>query len=151
MKRPVALFLIITCFLSCSPFTALRNKTFTFTENNQSQTLRIKVPKKYAKQQAFTDSAGNQEQYYHYSNGAQLYVIYTMDTLAQFQPIDTAENVPKPHPFGGLMYKGMDSAGRFWREVRTDSFRFGYRFVPPEMEILFDSAVNYAAARRFKK
>jgi hypothetical protein len=47
------------------------------------------------------------------------------------------------------MYKGLDSAGRYWREIRTDSFRFGYRFVPEAAEHLFDSAVNYAGMRRF--
>lgn len=151
MKRPLALCLLIGCCLSCSPFAALRKREFTFSDNNQTQTLRIKVPKRFAKQPPTGDSMGVQQQVYNYSNGALLYVIYTTDTLAQFQPIDTTGNIPKLHPYGGLMYKGLDSLGRFWREVRTDSFRFGYRFVPPDAEVLFDSAVNYAAARRFKK
>jgi hypothetical protein len=146
-----AMCFLLICFFSCSPFAALRKKTFTFTVNNQPQTLRIKVPKRYAKKQVVTDSAGNQQQFYRYKNGALLYMVYTTDTLVQFQPIDTAYNVPKSYAYGGQMYKGLDSSGWFWREIRTDSFRFGYRFVPPDVEVLFDSAVNYAAVRRFKK
>ena len=151
VKRSLAFGFLIVCCLSCSPYAALRKKEFRFNVNNQPQILRIKVPKRYAKQGTITDSANAQQQYYRYSNGAELYVIYTTDTLRQFQPIDTANNVPKPHAFGGVMYKGLDSTDRFWREVRTDSFRVGYRFVPRGVEVLFDSAVNYAAARRFKK
>jgi hypothetical protein len=142
--------LIISC-ISCTVYAGLRKRTFTFTDNNEPQTLRLKVPKRYKSRELLTDSAGNVQQVYHYSNGALLYVVYTTDTLSHFQQIDTANNIPKIHPYGGLMYKGLDSSGRFWRAVRTDSFRFGYRFVPPDVEVLFDSAVNYAAMRRFKK
>jgi hypothetical protein len=131
-------------------FSALRQKKFAFTNGNQPQTLRILVPKRYVKRETITDSSGNKGDYYRYSNGAFFYVIQTTDTLLRFQPIDTASHIPLPHPYGGLMYKGLDSADRFWREIRTDSFRFGYRFVPHSSEILFDSAVNYAGMRRFK-
>lgn len=120
-------------------------------DGDTQRTLRISVPKRYEKTEILTDSAGNQQQWYRYGNGAFLYMIHTTDTLTQFQPIDTANNLPRPHLYGGLMYKGLDSSGRFWREIRTDSFRFGYRFVQPDQEILFDSAVNYAGKQRLKK
>lgn len=150
IKRYFALCLVLLFCVSCSLFSGLRKRNFTYTDGNQPQTLRVLVPKRYAKKEIITDSAGNQQQYYRYSNGAFLYVIHTTDTLTQFQPIDTANNVPLPHPFGGLMYKGLDASNLFWREIRTDSFRFGYRFVPGDVESLFDSAVNYAGTRRFK-
>jgi len=151
MKYVVACCFVLMLCASCSLFSGLRKRKFTYTVNGQPQTLRILVPKRYAKKQKPTDSASSQQQLYTYKNGALLYIIYTTDTLAQFQPIDTAEHIPKLHPYGGLLYKGLDSAGLFWREIRTDSFRFGYRYVPQEVEILFDSAVNYAGMRHFKK
>jgi hypothetical protein len=151
MKRNLVLSLALLCCASCGLFSDLRKRTFTFSQDAGAQRLRIVVPKKYAKQESFTDSAGNQQHLFRYGNGALLYMIRTADTLTQFQPVDTANNIPKPYYNGGLMYKGLDSSGLFWRELRTDSFRFGYRFVPHDVEILFDSAVNYAGMLRFKK
>jgi hypothetical protein len=148
-KRYFGLCLLICC-LSCSPFSALRKRAFGFTTGDEKEALRIKVPKRYARMER-VDSAGSQQQWYRYSNGAFLYVIHTTDTVMLYQPIDTARHIPLPHPYGGVMYKGQDSAGHFWREIRTDSFRFGYRFVPHEQEVLFDSAVNYAGKRRYRK
>src|SRR6476661_662632 len=122
MKFFVVCCLIMVLCASCSLFSGLRKRNFTFTANGQPHTLRILVPKRYAKKQNLVDSAGNQQQLYTYSNGALLYVVHTTDTLLQFQPIDSTVNVPKPFINGGLMYKGIDSARLFWREVRTDSF-----------------------------
>src|SRR5215217_775493 len=150
MKHFFVLSFVLLFCASCSLFSGLRKRNFTHTINEKPQTLRILVPKRYANKQTSADSAGSQHRYYTYKNGAQLYVIYTTDTLTQFQPIDTTTHIPKLHPYGGLMYKGLDSAGLFWREIRTDSFRFGYRLVPHDVEPLFDSAVNYDAMRRFK-
>jgi hypothetical protein len=151
MKRNLVLCLVLMYCASCGLFSDLRKRTFTYTQGTDEQTLRILVPKKYAERECFTDSAGNQQQYFRYSNGAFLYMIHTTDTLTQFQPVDTTKNIPKQYYNGALMYKGLDSSGLFWREMRTDSFRFGYRFVPDDMEILFDTAVNYAGMQRFKK
>jgi len=151
IKRCFAAGFVLVFCISCSLFSGLRKQSFTYKEGNQTQTLRLLVPKRYSKKEIFTDSAGNQQQLYRYRNGALLYIIETTDTLAQFQPIDTANNNPLLHPYGGLMYKGLDSTGLFWREIRTDSFRFGYRFVPDAAEYYFDSAVNYAGMRRFAK
>lgn len=153
MKQQRVKWFIVLCVMpvvlaSCSLYAALRKKEFAFADG---QALRIKVPKRFSKTNTFTDSAGNRHQEYVYANKAVYYLIHTTDTLALFQPIDTANNIAKLFPHGGVMYKGIDSAGSFWRELRTDSFRFGYRFVPPDAEPLFDSAVNYAGARRFKK
>jgi hypothetical protein len=148
MKGSLVLYLVLLGCAACSPYAGLRKKTFSY-NTSLPQTLHTLVPKRYAKQEALVDSAGNPHQVYRYSNGAFLYFIQTTDTFTLFQPIDTAANIALPHPFGGQMYKGLDSSGRYWREIRTDSFRFGYRFVPESAEHLFDSAVNYASMRRF--
>lgn len=151
MKRILGLCLALIFFASCGVFSDLRKREFRYTEGEVSKTLRISVPKKYVKRESVTDSAGNQRQYFRYSNGAVLYLIETADTAARFQSFDTAYNIPKPFYNGGLMVKGVDTAQRFWRELRVDSFRIGYRAVPHDQEILFDSAVNYAGMLRFKK
>jgi hypothetical protein len=150
----IFLGLLIFCCLmhACSPYRALRTRRFSFNENGTTETLKLKVPKRYAKSETGVDSAGNQQLLFHYANGATLYFIRTNDTLAQFYPIDTARHIPKLHPLGGKMYKGIDSAHtHFWREIKTNAFHFGYRHVSFAQEALFDSSLNFAAARRFKK
>lgn len=141
------------CFsiLSCSLFSGLRKKTFHFHDAGGAHALQLRVPTHYEKERVFTDSAGAKHKEYTYANGARLYFIYTTDTLAVFQPIDFAENIPRYHLYGGVLYKGLDSTGNFWREIRTDSFRFGYQHVPPAAEAIFDTAVNYAGMRRRKR
>ena len=150
IKVYTTLCILLLFCVSCSLYSALRRKEFTYTAANEQQTLRLLVPKRYAKVENDTDSAGNPQRLYRYGNGAVLYIIQTTDTVTLFQPIDTTNHVPLQHPYGGIMYKGIDSMGLFWREIRTDSFRFGYRFVPSGVEPLFDSAVNFAGMRRFK-
>jgi hypothetical protein len=83
--------------------------------------------------------------FYTYANGAILYFA-SADTLKEYQPINKQLNVRLPHPAGGWMYKGMDSSTHlFWREVKQGNLRFGYQNVPSDLEIKFDSSVNYAS------
>jgi hypothetical protein len=92
-------------------YAGLRKKNVFIQHIAASQSLQTLVPKRYAKQETTVDSAGNPHQVYRYGNGAFLYFIHTTDTATLFHPIDTAVNIPLPHPLRRVMYKGLDSAG----------------------------------------
>ena len=134
-------FLFCSCFLFGPKF---KQSIFSYTENNQQHSLPIIVLPGYTSQKTTTDSVGNTDVIYNYGK-AILYVTYVQDTLQDSQPIDTSINVPRIHPHGGLIYKGMNDNEHFWREIHRGHLRFGYRDVPRSLEIKFDSATNYAS------
>lgn len=146
----IILLLIVLC-ASCSLFNEYKRKELTYTADNQSGTVSLLVPKRFNTEEVTTDSAGNREQVYHYGNGMVLYFVHLRDTAKEYQPINKESHIPTSHPAGGLMYKRLDSTGLYWREVRVDRFRFGYKKVPVHLEAAFDSAVNYAGYRRVRK
>lgn len=139
-------FLFCSCFFAAPKF---RQSTFTYTNENGTQSFPVIVPKGYSAQKFTTDSAGNSGVLYHYGK-AIFYVTYVRDTTQQTQPIDTSMNVPRIHPLGGLIYKGIDAKGAFWREIRRQHLRFGYRDVPRSLEFALDSATNYASMMKVK-
>jgi hypothetical protein len=113
--------------------------------------LPLSIPKGYQKSELQTDSAGNRTHIFLYDNQAALYFYYG-DTTESNLPTDTSVNISKSYPLTVPFFKGQDSStGLFWRESRFKNFRFGYRNISAEKEILFDSSVNYAAWRAIGK
>jgi hypothetical protein len=146
MRNLVSLIFTIT-IISCSLFPELSRRDFTFNNNNSTQNINILVPRGYAKTEKVIDSAGNQLQLFHYGN-AILYSAFFKDTAMSFQNIDTSFHIPLPHPRGGLIYKGIDSAHLYFREIRLyNGLRFGYKNVSQAQEGAFDSALNYSSLR----
>ena len=145
----LALLLFAT---SCSLLSGFNKRKFHYeASNQQSQTLTLLIPRGYVQEKIAIDSAGNKEQVYHYSNGTILYFVQTIDTLKPYQPIIEENSIPLPHPHGGWIYKGIDSNNLYWREIRQGYFRFGYRFVPTNSEIKFDSVLNFISSQRERK
>jgi len=144
------LFLSISLpvFLSCSLLRGYKKREFVY--GNDDKTLALLIPSGYSKEETRTDSLGNKERVYHYRNGASLYFARTM-VVKDMQPIDKQNNIPLAHPYGGLMYKGLDERGLYWREMQRNGFRFGYKNVPSNWEIKFDSSVNYAGYQRVRR
>jgi hypothetical protein len=138
--------LLCSCFLQGPHF---RQASFHYTENNIQQQIPLELPKDHTSEKTVTDSAGNTSTTYRYGK-ALFYVAYVQDTLQAMQPIDTSMNIPRIHPLGGLIYKGMNEDGTFWREIRRQHLRFGYQNVPRASEYLFDSVTNYASGIRPK-
>lgn len=130
---------------SCTLLRGYKKREFIYTVNNQPQRAVLLVPKGYGKETIITDSAtGNKEQVYTYGGGMLLYFVQAVDTTKLYQFIDTTNHIPKLFPTGGLVYKGMDENGLYWREIRKDNFRAGYRGVSVALETKFDSALNRA-------
>ncbi|HVG16033.1 MAG TPA: hypothetical protein VM935_13780 [Chitinophagaceae bacterium] len=145
------LLIILLLLSSCSPFRSMRVKTFPYTTGGKTNILPLLVPNKFSKAENVRDSSGNEAMVYTYPDGAFLYFA-NGDTLKEYQPINEAMNVRLPHPAGGWMYKGMDSSKRlFWREVKQGNLRFGYRNVTPDLEIKFDSSLNYASYPKLRR
>ncbi len=112
-----------------------------------SQPVTVMIPAGFARMEK-TDTIGRSEVIYHYGGGTTFYL--TTITSGAHEWIDTAMHVPKIHPNGALMFKGMTKGPLYWREVRLTNKRVGYKNVPSELEIRFDSAANYFRDQSFK-
>lgn len=144
MKNLIFLFVVSSCF-SCGLFPKYKKTSFSYSYNGNGQTMALLVPKGAKKQDIQIDSLGNTINNYWYGNGTHLYFAWLKDSTVQLQPIDTTRHVAQPAPQGGRMYKEMDTKWQFWREIQDGYFRAGYRQVPFDSEIRFDSSLNYAA------
>ncbi len=145
--RNFLLLLLLIGFSSCFLFKDYKRKPFAYTQAGQSQTLSLLVPKGYTKE-TVSDTAGIQLHSFQYADGSLLYAAYLADTTFELQSFDKAMHQPKPFGKSGVMYKGQNNKGEFYREIRQGALRFGYWGVGLDNETLFDSATNYAAMRR---
>ncbi len=137
------LFLFFIVFSSCGLFKEFKKREFKY--GLAAENFKLIVPKGWRGEEVQLDSAGYKEQYFYYRGNTTLYFVRAADTAKYYQVFDTSTNIPLVHPSGGLIYKGVDANGLYWREIRILDFRFGYRNVPTQTETRFDSALNYAA------
>lgn len=138
------LFLLSSCFL----FKDLKQDRLTYNANGQVQTMHLKVPRGFHRHHNEVDSAGNTARRYYYSNGTVFYAAYLADTAKQYQSIDYSRNIPLQHIKGGWIFKGIDSTGRYWREIRVGACKFGYTGVLPSREGDFDEALNWMSLQQ---
>jgi len=143
MKVCSALLLLCSVLSSCFLFPKYRRTSFTYNDNTNTYSIPVIIPKGFTKERTEVDSSGNTILTYSY--GPELfYMAYMSDTSSAIHAIDETINIPRFYePTGALVYKGMDSIHLYWREVRQNKLRSGYRNVSGEMEARFDSATNY--------
>jgi hypothetical protein len=134
----ILLFLLITVFSACG---AWQRRQFIFSDEGVQRSLTVSVPRGFKSEEKSKDADGSERLEYSYSNGAKLYFARLSDTTRTFQFIDSSMNIPRTTPFGGTVYKGMDSSGLWWSEIRIGDLRFGYENVPPRRETRFDQAI----------
>jgi hypothetical protein len=144
MFRSAPLFCLF-CLSSCFLFKDLKREQFTYNNNGQTHSLPLKVPKGYRSEKLEVDSAGNTARFFYYKGGTVFYAAHLVDTARQYQSIDYSRNIPLQHIKGGWIFKGMDSTGRYWREIRVGTCKFGYSGVPPSREGDFDEALNWSS------
>ncbi|MFN2438404.1 MAG: hypothetical protein ABR503_04330 [Chitinophagaceae bacterium] len=147
MIKTFCLFLLIITS-SCSFLNGFKRRQFQYRDNSSFQEIALLIPKGFNGEKKNIDSAGNQQQSYSYENGAVLYFAFLSDTTKEYQPILEERHITRLHPAGGYYYKGRDSNGLYWRELRQNNFRAGYKNISPEIEAKFDSAINYAGYKR---
>jgi len=151
MKKVTGILFLCIVLSSCFLFSKYRRTDFTYNEGSQSYTIPIVVPKGFVTEKTEVDSSGNTILSYVYKNNALFYIAHLEDTSTQLQPIEENKNEPRINlTTGALVYKGVDSTNLYWREIRRNDLRFGYRFVPKEWEVRFDSATNYGIVQRLK-
>src|SRR5215217_882287 len=144
MIKITAILFFTVSLSSCFLFPKYRRTNFTYTEGGHSYFIPIVVPKGYVRERTEVDSSGNTILSYFYDSKASFYVAYLVDTATNLQPIIEEENIPRVAiTTGAFIYKGMDADMLYWREIRKDNLRVGYRSVPRELESRFDSATNY--------
>ena len=143
--------LLLVIASSCSLLNGFKRRKFHYTDDSLSQKIALLIPKGFNGVKKNIDSAGNQQQVFSYDNATFIYFAFLTDTTKEYQPIMIEGHIAKMHPAGGFFYKGRDSSGLYWRELRQNNFRAGYKNVSPEVEEKFDSAVNYAGYRRIYK
>ncbi len=144
-------FLFLVIASSCSLFNGFKRREFHHIYSNSPQTVALLVPKGFNDEKKLVDSVGNQQQVFSYENGAFIYFALIADTTKEYQPIMEERHLAKMHPGGGYFYKGRDSTGLYWKELRQDNFRAGYRNVSPDIEEKFDSAVNFAGYKKMRR
>jgi hypothetical protein len=142
------LFLAIAMvFSSCFLFGGFKRSNFSYSGDGQPQTVRLVVPKGYAKTERRTDTAtGNEEVFYTYPGRGVLYFVVAKDTTKEYQSINYEMNIPQPI-YAGRFYKGVDSSNQYWRETKVHHYRAGYYNIERDVDWEFDSAVNYFMAR----
>ncbi len=145
------LFLFLIVATSCSLFNGFNRRKFQYTANNSPQNLSLLVPKGFKGEKKMVDSAGNLQQVFSYENGAFLYFAFVKDTTKTYQLFVEENHIAKKHPGGGYFFKGRDSTGLYWRELKQGNFRAGYRNVSSEIEEKFDSAINHAGYQRIER
>jgi len=138
----IILILLITVASSCTLFNGFKKQTFNQTDG---QSFKLLVPKGWSKVDINNEADGSFEKVYSYSNGAAFYVSNTGKPLTPNRVIDTVQHIPLQRPTGALIYKGVMPGLLYWREIQQNNFRFGYRNVPTDLEIRFDSALNFSA------
>lgn len=138
------LLLLSACFLRRKDYRATQ---FTYTQNGQAYSVPLVVPKGFQRQER-VDTAGVTFHAFYYPYGAVLYAAFLQDTMTELQGFDKRMHQPRNHYPNGFVYKGQDADERFYREIRQGNLRFGYRLVPGAVELLFDSATNFASLQK---
>ena len=146
MRIAIAFSLLL---LACSPYRGLRKQTITYDGGSKT----VYVPKKFERRQPVYDSLSKpvSGEVFNYGSGRTLYFVQLPDTASFYQTVDTTKHVAVLHPAGARMYKCIDSAGRYWREVQQGRMRYGYTDISFDDQIKFDTAVNSAITPRRRR
>jgi hypothetical protein len=85
---------------------------------------------------------GGIEQFYRYNHGAYVYMSHRAAWNSSNDRFLAADTVQGIETNGGFMFSGRDESGLFWKEVRVDSLKWGYSFVPVNLLPQFEQFVN---------
>jgi hypothetical protein len=141
--------ILLLAFLlaSCGYTGTFRQRDFSFSEGKETKRFVVKVPVGYATEKYVVDTATGKEQYYYYPNGSILYFSSNISWLTENDLMIAAKKIPQISE-GLISYKGKDSSGLYWKEIRFDNLRIGYSYVPHNDLERFELALT---ALRFER
>jgi len=135
-------FLFAILFLaSCSVVDDFNRREFIYPGVAKQQKLVLQVPRGYREEKKLLDTTGGKEQYYYYSNGALIYFTNKVSLSTENDSIIEKSN-PEPAGEHSFVYHGIDKDGLYWKEIRHETFRFGYSYVPKDRLVQFEQALN---------
>ncbi len=105
------LICLLVLFFSCSTPYKFTQRELPLSESRAAQMV---VPKGYSKVERL-DTVGRTDEIYHYGGGTIFY--FSTITSGNHEWIDTTRHVPKVHPNGAVLYKGMTEGPIWWRET----------------------------------
>src|SRR5688572_4974422 len=137
MKSIFYILLLLLCSCAASE---VRKSDHTFRDANGSQKVSVVVPKGHKDEMATLDNGEVKALHYEFPNGAVFYYVYqpSWTTLNQAH-IEAAKAGRKSR--SDAMFKGVDSAGLHWKEMRLENLRYGYVSVPAADLSRFENAI----------
>lgn len=143
-------FFFILLFSSCAGYTSMKNRPFSYNLGGSKDIL-FAVPSGYVKEQVKVSPNGGVEQFYQYNHGAYLYLSHATEWNSLNQKFITVESKSVEVKDGEFMFSGIDESGLYWKEVRVDSLKWGYSFVPVNLLPLFDLSINTIRIKNKKR
>lgn len=137
MIRLVFLLIILS---GCSVYPGLKKRTFSFTMDKSDVVLF--VPARYKAAQVRIGLKGGIEQFYRYNHGAYVYVSHQAEWNSSNDRFIAQDTIQRIEANGGFIYSGRDESGLYWKEVRVDSLKWGYSFVPVNLLPQFEQFAN---------
>lgn len=137
----IKFFLLLVIFCSCAGYPHMKKRSFSYTLG-ESKNIVFFVPAGYKKEQVKVGADKGIEQFYQYNHGAYFYISHRAEWHSLNERFVSLSNDPVKTDEGEFMYSGTDESGLYWKEVKIDSLKWGYSFVPVNLLPLFEQSVN---------
>ena len=134
-------FLILLAMLSgCTVYPGLKKRAFSYTMDKRDAF--IFVPAGYIDAQVKVGAMGGIEEFYRYNHGAYVYMSHRAEWKSSNHRFIATDTIKGIESNGGFMFSGRDESGLYWKEVRVDSLKWGYSFVPVNLLPQFEQFIN---------
>lgn len=138
--------LLFFCFGCAAVNPGYKKRTFAY-ELGEEAAVVFYVPSEYKEEKFKVGDGPGLEQYYTYNPGSIFYISHktAWPTINQLFIADTSKPLVRENEF---IYSGTDESGFYWKEIRIDSLRFGYSFVPVNLLEQFEHTLNSIRIKR---
>ncbi len=164
MKKEIIVFFIFLLFTSCkslldiSQYNGYKKEIYNFNNMDIKYSVRIFVPKNYLP----TIRLGGDIESFHYIDSSLIYIgehsraTYNYDNIKEsvdsirfnirFEGVELKYQLAKELGLeikkpDTIILEGIDSLGRFWKDIRVDYLCYGYKSVPKKRKKIFDKAL----------
>lgn len=164
MKKGTIAFIVILIFASCnslydiSRYNGYHKKIYKFKNVDINYSVRLYIPANNIP----IIRLGGDIQSFHYSDGSAIYIGENsratpnlgniekcVDSIEYSKRVERIEFKYEVYPGLGIEFKkpdtiileGIDSLGRFWKDIRVDYMCYGYISVPQKRKNIFDKSL----------